>query len=716
MFWRISSWLWSVDSGLEQEHQQWFLWVPVSLAIGISIYFSLFHEPGWVICIASLVIGTGFVLIGYRSTIGLLVSGIIFWAALGFTLSKVRSSYMAAPVITGKAEAVTLIGWPEHISQQAKGGTKVTLLLHSMLKRGGKVFSRSKVPYRVRVVVRQPKAVIAIGQLIKVQAVLHPPPQPVWPGGFDYARKLWFSAIGGVGFAISVPENIHNTSEFDGTAPPFITRIQVYLERVREQVKETINRTIPGKFAPVAIALITGDRSGIDQTDLEALRDSGLAHILAISGLHMAIMAGTIYFIMRWLLAAIPSVALIYPIKKISAVLALAGGAVYLLISGGAVSTQRAYIMAAVMFIAIIVDRPGVTLRNVALAALIILFLRPESLLDVGFQMSFAAVAALVAIYEAVAKDRVRKKEEGQILRRPTIFPVRYLAGIASTTIIAGLAVAPIAAYHFHKISQFSLLGNLLAMPVIGLVIMPMALLSFLAIPLGLEYIPLAIMQWGLSILLEIANYVSSLPGAVRAVPQMPLLSLMLLTGGGLWLICWKGWWRYYGFFIIGMGLALMPTYLFPDVIIDRDGKVVAIKQENGVLAVPDRRGGEFSLQKWLQIYGDGRDVKDARSKKVFQCDRTGCIARVKGRVLSFVLHPSALYEDCKKADIVISRLYIKRSCGSAKVIIDRKQLKANGAHAIYIYKDRLRVETVQAYRYGRPWSGPVPSASISRP
>ncbi len=695
----------SLDHCLEQEHQQWFLWVPVSLALGISIYFSLLYEPGWAITLSFFTIGVGVVLIGYKSTIGLLVSGVIFWAALGFTISKIRADLMSSPVITGKSGIVTLIGWPETINNQVRGGVRVTLLLHSMIRRNGTEFSKANTPYRVRISIRHPQSVIVIGQLIKVQAVLHSPPQPIWPGGFDYARKLWFSAIGGVGFAISKPENISGNQNFSNIIPPFGTRIQVYLESIREQIKGIINRTIPGKYAPVAIALITGDRSGINENDLTALRDSGLAHILAISGLHMAIMAGTIYFILRWFLAAFPYIALRFPIKKIAAVAALIGGALYLLISGGAVSTQRAYIMAAVMFIAIILNRPGVTLRNVALAALFILLMRPESLLDVGFQMSFAAVAALVAIYEALAKDRFHKKEEGRILRRPTIFPVRYLAGVASTTIIAGLAVAPIAAFHFHKFSQFSLLGNLLAMPVIGLVIMPMALLSFLFMPFGGEYIPLSMMQWGLSILMQIADYVASLPGAVRPVPQMPILALICMAMGGLWLVCWKKWWRNYGVFLIGIGLAMMPTYLFPDIIVDREGRVVAVKQDNGMLAVPDRRGGEFSLRKWMLIYGEHRTIKEARSTKIFRCDRLGCVANVKGKIVSFILHPSALREDCKKAHILISHLTIKRACGSAEVVIDRKQLKKYGAHAIYIEGTNIKVDSVHNHRPGRPWS-----------
>ncbi len=695
----------SIDAAFGQEQQQWFLWVPVSLALGISIYFSLLYEPSWALTLSIMIVGTGFALVGYKSTIGLVVSGVIFWSALGFTISKVRTGYMTAPVISKMGHMVTLTGWPEDIQKQAKGGVKVTFFVYSMIQKNGHKISHQQTPYRVRIAVRQSNAVLKVGRFTKVRAILHPPPQPVWPGGFDYARKLWFSAIGGVGFAISLPEILTSNPEYSKIYTPFQIRWQASLGRLREHIKVIIRDTIPGKFAPIAIALITGDRSGIDVKDLEALRDSGLAHVLAISGLHMAIMAGTIYFLLRWFLAAFPFIALHYPIRTIAAVAALLGGALYLMISGGAVSTQRAFIMAAVMFIAIILNRPGVTLRNVAFAALIILLLRPESLLDVGFQMSFAAVAALVAIYEAIALDRERKKQEGRILRRPTIFPVRYLGGVASTTLVAGLAVAPVAAYHFHKVSQFSLLGNLLAMPVIGIVIMPMGLLTFLAMPFDLEFIPLYIMQWGLALLMEIAEYVSSLPGAVRPVQQMPALSLILMVFGGLWLITWKKWWRFYGVFLVGAGLAVMPGFSFPDIIVDREGRVVAVKQSDGTLAVPNRRGGEFSLRKWLQIYGESRTVKEARSTKVFRCDHSGCVAHVKDMMVSFIHHPSAFQEDCQKADILISALYIKRSCPSAKVVIDKRQLRDFGAHALYINGNHIVVDNVYSHRPARPWS-----------
>ena len=414
----------------------------------------------------------------------------------------------------------------------------------------------------------------------------------------------------------------------------------------------------------------------------------------------MGMMAGTIYWLVRWILAAFPIIALNFPIKKVAAIIALIVSAYYLVISGAAISTQRSYIMISIMFLAVVLNRPAVTLRNVAMAALVILLIRPESLLDVGFQMSFAAVIALISIYETIARYREARKLEGQIPTPRFSLVTQYIAGISTTTIIASIAVAPFAIYHFHKLSQFGLLGNILAMPVVGLLIMPMVLLTLITIPFGLEGTFVKLMGLGIDLLTQISEYISQLPNAVRAVPQISELSMGLMIFGGLWLTLWIKQWRYCGLFPLAIGLALAPFMPFPDVLTDRNGKTIAAMGEDKRLYAPRARGGRFSLQRWLEIYGDERAAKQARKNKLFQCDKIGCIARVKNTTISYIRHPSALIEDCRMADIIISPIKINMFCANT-LVIDQASLSKHGAHAIYINKKKIIVKDSSKLQIG---------------
>ncbi len=689
---------------LNNERSRWFLWTPCFLGLGIALYFILPSEPHWGVAIASLAFSLGSLLLTPRSTLGLVLSGIILWCGFGFFLAKTRTHIVATPVVTPVNKSYTIKGWVVDIKKlpdkQKDKRNRLLIHLHSMSDKNKKTLPPQKTPQQIRVTTLKQKQPIQIGDFIQIAAILRPPPPPVWPGGFDYARHLWFAKIGGMGFAISPAKKIKSD-----LSVPLSLKLKTYSAALRKQIADNIQNIIPGRYGALAIALITGDRSHIAEKDLEALRNSGLAHILAISGLHMAIMAGTIYWLIRFILTAFPTIALKTNVRTIAATFALVGAVYYLFISGAGISTQRAFIMTSVMLIAIILKRPAVTLRNIALAALVILLLRPESIIDVGFQMSFAAVIALVSIYETFSKARERKIREGQIVSPPSSLPIRYIGGIASTTAIAGIAVAPIAVYHFHQINQFSLLGNLLAMPFVGIVIMPVVLIYFLASPLGIESYPLKLMEQGLTILMKIADYVSNLPGAVLYVPQIPLFTLAAIIIGGLWLVIWTTRWRYLGFFSIAIGLVVIPFNRLPDIIADSQGRIIAIKDKHKKLAAPKERAGQYNLKKWMEIYGDSRSVKQVQNSRLFRCDKKGCIAKVGPHRVSFIKHPTAIDEDCRTADIIISRVKISGQCPKPKAVIDKTRLRQFGAHAVYLEHQNIRIDTVSAYRKQRPWS-----------
>ena len=277
------------------------------------------------------------------------------------------------------------------------------------------------------------------------------------------------------------------------------------------------------------------------------------------------------------------------------------------------------------------------------------------------------------------------------------------VAGAALTTLVASTAIAPFAVYHFHRMTEYGLIANLLAAPIVSLLIMPMALLSLTAMPFGLEAWPLKAMGFGIDAMVWIGQWVAGWPGAVTVLPQISGAALVLMVLGGLWLCLWQTRTRALGLVIAACGLALAPPATRPDVLIDRDGETAALRSEGGSLIFPPATAAGYSVDNWLLADGDGRDA-GAASSDAFKCDLLGCIGTVKGKIVALIRHPAALEEDCRLADIVIAPFSIGKRCGAARVIVDRHVLKEQGAHALYIEGLSIRTETVAELRGRRPW------------
>lgn len=489
------------------------------------------------------------------------------------------------------------------------------------------------------------------------------------------------------------------------------SRTSAAIARVRQAIGARIVAALPGEVGGIANALITGERGGISEATNDAFRDSGLYHILSISGLHMVIMAGAVFFIVRLLLAAFPSIALHYPIKKWAAAAAAIAALGYLLISGSAFATVRSYVMISIMFLAVLVDRPALALRNVALAALIILVLYPESLLDVGFQMSFAAVVALISAYGWVnARRRHAAGWRRNVIGRTALF----FGGIVLSTIVAGVAVAPFAAYHFHTSQQFAVLANLITIPVCNLIVMPAALLALVLMPFGLEWIALAIMGAGIDIMVWCAKWTAALPGAVSHIRAIPLQSFLLMVAGGLWLTLWQTRWRGLGIIPIAAGLAIAPMLPRPDILVGRDGTLVALRNDaDGRYTALASRSANFELKRWLEHDGDAREPRqatyNAKSPAAVKCDSVACNTPVKTQTVAVVRHPAALRDDCARADILILDIPRPLGCDRPATIVDFYGLRSAGTHALYVEDDgKVHIETVAQYRGVRPWA-PAP-------
>jgi competence protein ComEC len=340
----------------------------------------------------------------------------------------------------------------------------------------------------------------------------------------------------------------------------------------------------------------------------------------------------------------------------------------------------------------------------VALAALLILVLSPESLFDPSFEMSFAAVVGLVAFVETGARfGPAEHAKDVSLFWRGLLRLKAIVTTDLMTTLVATAAVAPFAIYHFHRLSHYGLAANLIALPLVGLLIMPFALISLVAMPFGLEHWPLQPMGFGISLLLATGKWVASWPGAVSVLPSIPGPSLLLFVLGGLWLSLWQTRWRSLGLVFAGAGLLLAGGGAKPDLLVDRDGRALALRGEGGTLGLPPATRASYSVDNWLLADGDDRDAASAAASSPFVCDVLGCIGKIKGKTVALVKHPAALEDDCRMADIVVAPFRVGKGC-KARVVVDRQALKTQGAHALYFDGQSIRKESVAERRGRRPW------------
>ena len=594
--WRGASlthgWRWLRATAIA-EGERWTLWLPVALGAGVALYFALPVEPSvllaWPFLIAALLIS---IAAAGSDTMAARVSlGLIAAFTIGFSAAQLRTAHVAAPVFLHRAGPVLIDGRVESTALHGKG---VRLVLAPQTI--GHVRPENR-PVKVRISIRSGAENLRPGDTIEVRAVLMPPPAPATPGDYDFGRAAYYLRIGAVGYAFGKPKVI---------APwqpnGWMDRVAERLLLLRWRMTEHIHAGLPGSIGGIAAALITGDRGAISAGDEEALRDAGLAHVLAIAGLHMALVGLGLFWAVRAVLALFPQIALVYPIKKWAAVAALMGASFYLVISGAATPATRAYIMLACMLLAILFDRPALSMRSVALAAAIILLTRPESIIEPGFQMSFAAVVGLVAVAEW---ERSRTDREPSILPLPGVR--RYLRGIGVTSLVGSIATAPYAAFHFDRATHYAVLGNLLAMPIMGFITMPAAAVAVLLMPFGLDRVPLIVMGWGIEAMLAVGRWVSHLPGAVSNTAAWPVSTIVFISLGGLWMALWRTRWRWLGVVPVVAGLVLVFTNTPPDLYIARDGLTVAIRGSDGALRLLRKPADKYSAGEWLKRDGDDR-------------------------------------------------------------------------------------------------------------
>jgi len=573
----------------KSEESRWFSWIPVLFGTGIGIYFALPAEPSRWLTLAAI---EGLLLAAYVVRLRpALLKGVFVLAVIvaGFADIQLKTLYLEKKLPVPPEGRMYLRGQILSVDTNYRGRPRIVL---------GEMenFSGDHIKGHYRLTLLGKKQTVEVGECVELVAEVSPLMKANQPGGYQPDRKLFFDGINGSGYVLG------GLFDIDCLKPAGFWNRKI--NDWRRSVSLIIAERLPPEQAAIVAAIVTGNRNLMTTEQVEAYRDSGLAHFLSISGLHMSMIAGLMFFLVRLFIAMIPALSLRYNSKKAAAVLAMFVSAVYLAVSGAEVPTQRAFIMTFVVLLAVLFERQAISMRVLALAALIILVISPQMLVSISFQLSFAAVTALVAFYERCGKkvERFLSGEKGALPGKIFRGIFAYLAGIVVADLVASLATLPFAVYHFNRIAVYTSLANLTAGPIIGLVIMPAVLLSLLTIPLGLSWLPLKIAGFGVGLVNDLTGYVASLPYAAVEVYSFPLWGLLLITFGGLWLCLWRQKWRHWGWLLIALGGLSLFTVKVPDLIAADNGETVAVKGTDGKLHALSG-GNKWMKQNWLAKY-----------------------------------------------------------------------------------------------------------------
>jgi competence protein ComEC len=660
-----------------------FPWIAVLIGCAVGLWFALGKEPGPGSYALAVLLGAAGLWAAWKGpdltrplAVGL-IALCIGWLAAG-----IRAHSVAAPMLDFRYYG-PVEGRIVHIDRSQSDALRLTL---------DRVVLREvppdRTPLRVRVSLQGDQRWLepAPGQVVILTASLAAPDGPVEPGGFDFRRMAFFDRLGAVGYTRTPVLLLEEPEE--GALP---------IDRLRRHLTAGMLAQMEGQPGAFAAGAMTGDRSAITEDTVQALRDSSLAHLLAISGMNMAFLTAFVFALFRYGLALIPFIALRVNTKKVAAVVSLGVAFFYLLLSGANVATERAFIMIAVFLGAILLDRRALTLRSVSVAAVILLLTKPESLLEPGFQMSFAATVALIVGFAAMDRSIYRER-----LPRWAM-PVFTLI---LSSVIGGFATAPYAAAHFNRFTDYGLLANVLTVPVMGAVIMPAGAVAAILAPVGLAWIPLWAMEQGARWILFVAHWIAGWEGSVTAIPEPGPWVIPLLTLGAIWVILWRGPVQWAGAAPVAAALVLWVTADRPLLLVSGDGRLVGLSGPEG-RALSAASGGGFAAETWLENDGDLSLQRLAADRAGFtgaKGERWFTLAGLPAVALSGKGAAAKLPGLCGKAGLVILADRVEAPPQGCP-LIDVTVLSGTGPLAVWSDGERLHIIPTRGAR--RLWSPP---------
>ncbi len=657
-----------------------FPWVPVAFGLGIGLYFLLRQEPD-LRALLLVALGTVAALAVIRplgAAWGPLALAVAL-AGAGFLSAAARTHWVAAPVLDFRYYG-PVEGRIVDVDRSASDAVRLTL------DRVVLDMAPGRTPARVRVSLQGDQRWLdpVPGSVVILTAHLTGPNGPVSPGDFDFRRSAWFDRLGAVGYS-ATPVLLLRRAE-DGAG--------LWVAETRVRLARAIRALVPGDAGGLAAAVMTGDRSGLSVPASDAMRDANLYHIVSISGMHMGMLTAIVFGLIRSLVALVPPLALRLPGKKIAALVALPVAAFYLALAGRDVATERAFVMVAVMLGAVLLDRQALSLRSVAMAALVVLVLRPESVLNPGFQMSFAAVVALIVAFQGLKRLPLH---EGRW---------RWLAPallLLFSSLVAGLATAPFAAAHFNRIAHYGLVANLLAVPVMGFVVMPGAVLLAILGPFGVTEPARSLIDLGCRWVLWVSDQVAATQGAVMAVAAPPSAVVPLMTLGALFAMLWQGRGRWMGLAAVAVALVLWAQTRPPDLLVAASGGIAAVATADG-LGLSRAEGEAFTADNWIENAGLTLSQSDAARGWT----AAGAVARAEIAGLRVTLARGktglAAISGCDGAAILIATEEVEepRPC----LVLDASRLRTTGAVAAWAEAGGLSLVTAAEIAGVRPWTG----------
>jgi len=687
----------ALDRWLDTERERHAVWLPVFMGTGVLAYYALRFEPSvWLgPAFAAPLLGVAVWWPGARCLFGPLAV-----AALGFSAGQIATA--RAPPIEADlpAHAVVVTG---------------TILAVEALPDGRRItvqpafLDDAAVPLRRSARVRLQKkddGALETGDSVKIRALLRPPPMPSYPGGWDLQRDAFYAGLGASGYALGKAER---TAQVVPSAP------MRFVQRLREVIAARVTAVIPGAAGAVSVTLLTGASMAIPEADHAAFRDSGLAHLLAVAGLHIGIVMGFALTLSRFAFSLNERASLFWPTKKLSGLCALAAGAAYMVLTGLHVPIIRSFVMACLFTIALMADRRPFSLRGLALAASVLMLLAPQEVPGVSFQMSFSAVLALISGYEAL-RPWLRRLHGAAWHRR---FP-SHLVALALTSALAGTASAPYGAYHFGRVQIYFILANMVAVPLTALWVMPAGLIALFLMPFHLESVVLIPMGWGARAIVWVANTTAGLPAATFAAPHIPVWGLCLFSFGLAWLGLWQTRRRLAGIALMLAGLASPLLDRPPDMLVSADGRLIAVRTPAGAFLQMGQGGSKFTRDAWLQYWGGGSFLPmpgvaaataDDGKPVSLRCDADACLLRPYADRPGALLARGAQHPNfCDQVSVIVSAEPARGLCPRPwPKLVDRFTVWRYGSAAIWLDADGARVITDRAERGDRPWVPPLP-------
>jgi competence protein ComEC len=661
------------------EHRRLFLLAPYAMIAGLIAYVTSPVLPElWTVAAigAALLV---LLALAHTRLVAFRLAAMAMWFWLGFALLAIHGALfgtaMLARPIYGTFEMRV-----DEILVEAESGVRTIVSGITPVGEGRGVPMR-----RARIVIAEGSA-LSPGDVIRAAVRFYAVPGPVVPNGFDTQFHAYFDGIGAYGNTTGAFEIVSKGAE---TTPEHI------IDSIRRGIAQRIDAELPQPSAGIARALITGDQSAVAEEARETMAVAGLAHVLSVSGLHLTIVAGLVLVTLRLALASFVGLHGVLSVKRVAAAGAILSALAYFAISGGNVAALRSTIMLVLVLGAIVFGRRALTMRNVAIAALIVIITDPASIFRPSFQLSFAAVVALIAIWE-LWKPNEEKRHS--VPRRI----IGYLGGIALTSLVAGLATLLFSVYHFQQTSPLGVLGNLFSLPLVGFIMMPAAVFAALLMPFGWEQPALWVMGWSIDRMLDLGALVASWSAGLSYSPLLLPLALGIGLAAFAWFTFFSNWYR-----MIGPALAVPLVVLLawdqpPDVLIADTTQAIALRTDAG-LALVAGKPDSFAVDVWRETYGDPIEAGSPLS-----CDSIGCFgASSGGFTVALAYDPAAFYEDCGLADLVIARRPVPAGC-AAGTMIDGEALLRGGVHWLRWDEGRAAFEVRPAIPpLPRPWRLP---------